>query len=1101
MQRRLFVLVFALVGLGIFAILISSAWLGMIALIAALIVLALMFLAPAPVHETEPATISAPPPDLDSLTLEQIQQSSQTILFSDEVDEAVAAASRAALQFSGAQAALVYRFEREAAQFRLLYQHGLTPEVQEAWLGIPVLPGTDLSDITLLDAQTIVPPGSFSQYVNQQAQSQGWASVLMIPLQTGNVRIGVMLLFFKVPPNQSTLQVHLPVLGMISVQLAVFLDNADLFGVLENYALQMAQLSHLARIAAAAIEVETLAQEITHVLTDLLESPAIVLAIQEGEGHWLNMYERLTLPDGTVTFSINRKPTSTIPELSLLLTELETQPRYFDEQDEKLSEGLREFISTRQLQGATLFPLIAANIHDGVLVIGSANGKPLELAQIQVLEMANSQIAAQIHNVGLYERTQTALSRRLNELALIEDIARQISTSLKFDLISEHMLEAALKATNSETAMLSLLTDGGKLWSVMQYDQHGDLRRSYRARGLRDSLIEQVTRSRRPHLIADTHLGGGVGDLLPGSRSIAAVPLEREGGVIGVLSVASGEPRHFTDEQLSFLTSLAGHAVISIENARLLEEHEYQIATLRSLQALTLRLSSADNTRSVAEAVLETAREMLDANEAALFRYIPETQHISMIHGYAIAGKPSHLATFPQPALKAAQTGEIKIQEVPNGTGTLINVPIKGSNGVSEVLSLLFGETYKTRQRDLNSLLLLANQAAGHLENAALHEQIRATSNRTRAILTSTRDGVILLDREGRLLECNPAAERLLNFDKEEFLGKHIVAMLLRLMESGSEGDFGYDRSGLTALARQLRLEPERITRREFSRAIGSQMLYIEEIGSPVRNSSGEIVGRLLVFRDMTEQNLLAQYREEITHMMVHDLRGPLWSVITGIDLALYDLDSTGMPLPENVTRTLDIARNSAISLRNIVDSLLDISRLEKREMPLNRAPISTAHLIQSVMESLSGIVNDAAVHVRIEIAEDLPMLDVDEALIRRVLINLLDNAVRHTPEQGEILIFAQRDGGEERIGVADSGIGIPYSERERVFERFRQVKANAPLRGSKGSGLGLTFCKLAVEAHGGRIWVEANSPLPGACFVMRLPVIHAYDGGQTIRA
>jgi signal transduction histidine kinase len=114
----------------------------------------------------------------------------------------------------------------------------------------------------------------------------------------------------------------------------------------------------------------------------------------------------------------------------------------------------------------------------------------------------------------------------------------------------------------------------------------------------------------------------------------------------------------------------------------------------------------------------------------------------------------------------------------------------------------------------------------------------------------------------------------------------------------------------------------------------------------------------------------------------------------------------------------------------------------------------------------------------------------IDPVIIQRVLVNLLDNALRHTPASGKILIAAQRNGRNVILRVADSGAGIPPEERERIFERFRQVKENIPVRGSKGTGLGLTFCKLAVEAHDGHIWVEAHGPLPGASFVVSLPMV-----------
>jgi PAS domain S-box-containing protein len=411
---------------------------------------------------------------------------------------------------------------------------------------------------------------------------------------------------------------------------------------------------------------------------------------------------------------------------------------------------------------------------------------------------------------------------------------------------------------------------------------------------------------------------------------------------------------------------------------------------------------------------------------------------------------------------------------------------------VQQVLCIAFPGGRGLKQREMDSLKLLASQAVGHLENAALVEQIRAGSNRMRAILNSTRDGVLLLDRDGVLLECNPAAERLLGFEKEEFVGQHLVAMLMRLLKENEPSGMGYNREELKTLARQLRLEPERITRREFSQVNAGQVIYLEEIGSPVRSDRGDVIGRLLVLRDVSEQRLVAEYRDEITRMMVHDLRGPLWSIQTGIALAKSDVDAVKPDTPHDfslVQETLKISEQSARDLMRIVDSLLDIARLERRELPLRRVPASLSALVAAASATLGSAVAEANLEIDVQVPAELPRIYVDEDIMRRVLVNLLDNAVRHSPQGSRILVLAQAQGSEVRIQVCDSGRGIPVTERDRIFDRFRQIKENAPVRGSKGSGLGLTFCKLAIEAHGGHIWVDAQGPLPGACFSVTVPV------------
>ena len=440
----------------------------------------------------------------------------------------------------------------------------------------------------------------------------------------------------------------------------------------------------------------------------------------------------------------------------------------------------------------------------------------------------------------------------------------------------------------------------------------------------------------------------------------------------------------------------------------------------------------------------------------------------------------------------AAQTGEIQIvRGLRHGKlepFNAISVPIKRGERVREVLCVSFDHQRTYGKRDLDAVALLASQAAGHLENAYLHEYIRAGNNRMRAILNSTRDGVILLDKQGRLVETNPSARRLLGIDLEEHVGENLVEVLLQYAGAEAFEQASYNADEVTALARQLRLEPERISRRQFARATPKQTIYIEEIGSPVVDSDGQISGRLLVLRDVTEQKLLADYREEITHMAVHDLRGPLASIISSLNFTLDEPEISGGGEDGMLRKTLTLSLDSANNLMRLVESMLDISRLENRQMPLRLMPASVPDLIQQAVTALDSTIQQAGVTVKRNVPDDLPLVNVDHDIARRVLINLTDNALRFTPANSEIMIEAIECPNEILIHIADSGPGIPPDDRQRVFERFIQVKANVPLRGTKGNGLGLTFAKLAVEAHGGRLWIEDSSPLPGACFALTLP-------------
>ncbi|MCC6801572.1 MAG: PAS domain-containing protein [Anaerolineae bacterium] len=664
-------------------------------------------------------------------------------------------------------------------------------------------------------------------------------------------------------------------------------------------------------------------------------------------------------------------------------------------------------------------------------------------------------------------RVPVPRARPVQRPAVVASVTRQLSSSLSIGQVANIVLNAALKATGGQVATLAMPVEVDHFMTI-QLRQGQETVQMFHRNHTGNTLIEQVLQQGRTMFNRD--------------RTAVAVVLRHEYLVIGVLCVANHKTLSKTDADL--LSQIAVPAAISLHKAQLLDEQQYQINTLSQIRMLTLRLAGSSDRDAVAQAVMETTRDLLGVQEVALYRCKGEQlDQIVSLHRDRFSRSQTENRLTQEAAEKTAASGTLEVIRQPVIS---VGVPIEREGEMNEILAVTFIEQHILRRRELNTLILLASQTVAHLNTVELHEHMRAVSERLRVTINSARDGVLLFDREGKLIECNPAAERLLGIDKEPFLGKHFVDMLFNLMKDNELNGLGYSRSQLTELARQLRLEPNRITRRQFEQTNDGKKYYIEEIGSPVIDGKSRVIGRLLVLRDMTEQRLLADFRDEITHMAVHDLRGPLTAVINGIDMTL----KLGVAeFPEESERVLGLSLESAHSLMRLINSLLDIARLESRRIPINPQPIAVADLVGEARQTLENSIHQAQIEVEVALGRDLPKLHVDQDLMRRVLVNLIDNAVRFTPTSGKVLIACQFKDHRLTLQIADSGPGIPADERDQIFEQYRQSKKNKPLRGSKGTGLGLTFCKLAVEAHGGRIWVDEAKTLPGACFNISLPI------------
>ena len=228
----------------------------------------------------------------------------------------------------------------------------------------------------------------------------------------------------------------------------------------------------------------------------------------------------------------------------------------------------------------------------------------------------------------------------------------------------------------------------------------------------------------------------------------------------------------------------------------------------------------------------------------------------------------------------------------------------------------------------------------------------------------------------------------------------------------------------------------------------------------------------------------LEAMRDSLTHMIVHDLRVPLTSILSGMELLEFVPD-----LPDETrTEIVGMAHRGGKTLLGMINDLLDISKMEAGALQLERGPASAHELIEGALRQTKPLLADRDLHLRQSLAPDLPLLRADGAKIERVLVNLLGNAIKFTPKQGTISIAAGAIDNAVRFSVNDTGEGIPHEAFARIFEKFGQVETRQTGR-RNSTGLGLTFCKMAVEAHGGQIWVESE-PGRGSTFFFTLPLV-----------
>ena len=229
--------------------------------------------------------------------------------------------------------------------------------------------------------------------------------------------------------------------------------------------------------------------------------------------------------------------------------------------------------------------------------------------------------------------------------------------------------------------------------------------------------------------------------------------------------------------------------------------------------------------------------------------------------------------------------------------------------------------------------------------------------------------------------------------------------------------------------------------------------------------------------------------RDDLMKMIVHDLKTPLTSVLATTEMLI---DGDYGPLTDAQRRALADSENKAEDLLALIGDLLEVSRIEEATMTLDLQPLAPAALLEELVHEWAMRFRQDQATATVDVSDDAPVFEADKPLLKRVLGNLVQNALTHSSQAVSLQLSARRDGDGILISVADNGPGIPPEYHEVIFRKFERVKTpNIPR--TRSSGLGLAFCKLVVEAHGGRIWVQSSGEGKGSAFHIALPIKPAH--------
>ena len=676
-------------------------------------------------------------------------------------------------------------------------------------------------------------------------------------------------------------------------------------------------------------------------------------------------------------------------------------------------------------------------------------------------------------------------------LELLYHVSRELATALDLRTVLQRMLYEAIQNVGGERCSVVVLDDAGKAMDATIV--YGTQVHEHTTQQMRDTvergLAGWVIRNRKGVYVPDTSKDERwlmrPDDAVDrtGAKSAICVPLLARERLVGVLTLVHGKPDAFHAEQLDLMQAIADQAGVAVLNARLYTESQRQARVMTALAEGAAAMNASLRMEDVYQRILMQMMQALQVETVVLGMVDSNGEHIVFraaagynagnILGRTIAmgeGLVGRVALEGRGVVVPDVSQEKNFSEADSFGGAEIRamliVPIQAQNRVIGVLEAI---NPVARVFDPDALLVMTGiggLAGSIIQNAQLFERLQAAHARYRDLFEDNIDPMVITDWEGHILEANRQALVLSGYTGEELHALSVDQLHeVNLSKTGESFE---------------KLRENRMISYE------SSLHKKDESHSPVevharRVEFEETDSIQWIMRDITERKELDGLRDDLTSMIYHDLRSPLANIVSSLDVIATIVPEEDR---ETVVSILKIAENSTDRIQRLVSSLLDVNKLESGQPVVDQTVVDSLGLIQEAVEDVRPVVAGRRQTLEVQLPEELPPIWVDRDMARRVLINLMENSSKFTPTEGRLEVGGRADGPWLEVWVKDNGPGIPASDQERIFDKFTRLRGKGK---TGGLGIGLAFCRLAVQGHGGRIWVESDTG-EGAIFHFTFP-------------
>jgi signal transduction histidine kinase/CheY-like chemotaxis protein len=742
----------------------------------------------------------------------------------------------------------------------------------------------------------------------------------------------------------------------------------------------------------------------------------------------------------------------------------------------------------------------------------------------------------------------TQMRRRALQLEASAEVARAIASVRDLDILLPQVTQLISERFGWYHVGIFLLDQGDAYGSVGEYavlraaNSPGGQRmlaRGHRLKVGERGIVGYVTHTGQPRIALDVGQDAVFFDNpeLPNTRSEMALPLTVGGRIIGALDVQSVEAAAYDDEDVALLRILADQVAIAIDNSRLFEQTQRALEEVRTVHRQYIQREWTKVTAERHDLVGEYRRSGIPLLDDP---WPPEMVE-ALSRGESVVRHPSTVtppAGTSQTRGSSESAGESDLLLGDDGSGgngsrgAALAAPIKYRDQVIGVLDLEeAGELRQWTEEEIALVQAISDQVGLALENARLFAD---TQRRAEQLSTINRIGLSInsdLDLSGVLNALYEAIRRILDVDSFyvalynagtgliEFpllvgpdgpleveprhldqmpgLTGHIInskeSLHLHDAEAVSEGaEYGIIQVdehptgsyiGVPLLSRDQVIGVLSVQSRRANAYTQEDVELLKTVATQASTAIENARAYEQLAETAQELREIDRFKTQFLANMSHELRTPLNSIIGFSRVMLKGIDG---PLTDLQQADLNSIYNSGQHLLALINSILDMSKIEAGKMELSFEEVYLPDILNAVLSTTKALVKDRPIRLRFEVPENLPTVWADGQRVRQVLLNLMSNAAKFT-EEGYIALKAEAGREFVTISVADTGVGIQPEAKKRLFIPFQQVDGSTTRRAG-GTGLGLAISRSFVEMHGGEIWVESE-PDKGSTFVFTLPI------------